>query len=435
MKKIRFCAALLLAGILLALAAPCVFAAEQGIDSQYGYEETDKSSVCVTVTISNNGVPIYGHDICSTPLAHLELTVPYFDLAPFGLQDFYRYHTEGGQGIYTDTEKVRRPTLLHLYLYLLVKYAVGADVTDADFISGDAAAYLSGTLDDDQIEDLYGNCEQMPYSTLQITGSAMSLYMKNFWGHDENLMYYRNHVYPLMNAGWGATADYILLSDGDKVDLAMFDNWSFYNHGAFFCFGDGQTENPKDVFCALAGEAFSFQTLAFGTQSSSAGGTDAFSPTAEPYVCIYDENWNYIDDIEIEENGEGAYSCTFSEPGTYYLLGLDPNGGDQGPDSAACYAPATAKVTVTAFDPDACTVTKTADGILVETTVSEETAGVLCAAYQDGQQKSVRIFPVSSAGKQQFLLDAADFEEIRVFCVDEAFSPVRKAFSYHGEVK
>lgn len=70
-------------------------------------------------------------------------------------------------------------------------------------------------------------------NALLISGSATSMYMQNFWGHDENLMYYRNHVYPLMSAGWGSTADYILLSDNDTIDLAMFSNWSFWTYGAF----------------------------------------------------------------------------------------------------------------------------------------------------------------------------------------------------------
>ena len=43
------------------------------------------------------------------------------------------------------------------------------------------------------------------YNALTLSGSATSLYMRNFWGHDENLMYFRNHVYPLMSAGVGAT--------------------------------------------------------------------------------------------------------------------------------------------------------------------------------------------------------------------------------------
>lgn len=68
---------------------------------------------------------------------------------------------------------------------------------------------------------------------MSISGSATSLYMTRFWGHDENLMYYVNHEYPLQAAGWGSTSDYILLEDGMEIDVAMFSDWDFYHTGAF----------------------------------------------------------------------------------------------------------------------------------------------------------------------------------------------------------
>ena len=46
--------------------------------------------------------------------------------------------------------------------------------------------------------------------------------------------------------------------------------------------------------------------------------------------------------IAIEDNGGGAYALTFEQPGTYYLLGIDPNAGTE----AARCAPAVARVTV-----------------------------------------------------------------------------------------
>ena len=61
--------------------------------------------------------------------------------------------------------------------------------------------------------------------------------------------------------------------------------------------------------------------------------------------------------MDLSGDEDNAYSYTFNEAGTYYLLGLDPNAGVTGSDSAAQYAPATAKVTVTdgsskpVFDP------------------------------------------------------------------------------------
>ena len=86
----------------------------------------------------------------------------------------------------------------------------------------------------DSVLDMYGkkaydtsyksNKTTKSYKILNITGSPTSLYMKEFWGHDENLMYYRNHMYPYMREGWGSTADYVLLSDNDTIDLAMFSN-------------------------------------------------------------------------------------------------------------------------------------------------------------------------------------------------------------------
>ena len=52
----------------------------------------------------------------------------------------------------------------------------------------------------------------------------------------KNLNYYVNHEYPLMWSEWGASADYILLEDGDTVDLAMFTDYSFYQRSGFTFF-------------------------------------------------------------------------------------------------------------------------------------------------------------------------------------------------------
>ena len=80
---------------------------------------------------------------------------------------------------------------------------------------------------------------------LNATGNSTSMYMTSFWGHDENLMYYRNHVFPLMSGGWGSTADYVLLSDNDTIDLAMFSNWDFWTYGAFAAFDKDEYRHAK----------------------------------------------------------------------------------------------------------------------------------------------------------------------------------------------
>ena len=93
------------------------------MDAQYNYDETPAKEVTVYVTISNDGVPIRGRD--GTVLCHKAITVPYFDLGRYNLADYYRYHTENGEGKYIDENIVERPTGLHLYLYLLERYFIG----------------------------------------------------------------------------------------------------------------------------------------------------------------------------------------------------------------------------------------------------------------------------------------------------------------------
>ena len=304
--------------------------AADGDAAQYGYDETDSDSVKVYVTVSNDGIPLVGND--GTVLSHLELDVPYFDLGMQDLSDFYRYHTENGQGGYVDDEVVKRPTALHLYLYLLGVYYLGLEPEQV--INGDEI--INGHEGGKVVTDMTGN---QPYEdnglALYITGSATSMYMQQFWGHDENLMYYRNHVYPLMSAGWGATADYMLLSDGDTIDVAMFSNWSFWQSGAFAAF-------DRDSYTVRPGGSLTVQTLKYDTRSVADGGTESFEPITGLTVKVYDADWVEVDEIAAGSSDDSSYTYTFEEAGTYYLLATDPNAGTED----ACYAPATARVTV-----------------------------------------------------------------------------------------
>ena len=187
----------------------------------------------------------------------------YFDLANYGLEEFYRYHTENGEGKYIDENIVQRPTGLHLYLYLLERYFIG--LPDEECCKGkyDRDKLASFKLEDDV---LYMDDEPAytadSFAALTITGSPTSLYMANFWGHDENLMYYRNHCFPYMSPGWGSTSDYIVLSDGDTWDVAMYSNWSFWSSGgAFTCF-------DQDEYSVRPGTQMTVNTQAYGISGS-----------------------------------------------------------------------------------------------------------------------------------------------------------------------
>ena len=316
-----------------------VEAVEDGGKNQYGYDETDQASVTVYVTISSDGAPIIGKDDGGTILSHLEVKVPYFPLSLYGLDDFNRYHTENGSGSYTDNEIVQRPTLLHLYIYMLERYYLG--VAEKDCGKG-TSGLLEFTGSGEGVNDMLGGSYKDTWNALLISGSATSMYMQNFWGHDENLMYYRNHVYPLMSANWGSTADYILLSDNDTIDLGMFSNWSFWIYGAFARF-------DKDDYTAKVGEKITFETQKYDTKSVSDGGTESFEPITGLNVKLYNENWEQQQELTSEGSSYTLDTASL-KAGTYYLLGYDPNYGTEN----ACYAPATAKVVLTSEAPQPC---------------------------------------------------------------------------------
>ena len=316
-----------------------VEAVEDGGKNQYGYDETDQASVTVYVTLSSDGAPIIGKDDGGTILSHLEVKVPYFPLSLYGLDDFNRYHTENGSGSYTDNEIVQRPTLLHLYIYMLERYYLG--VAEKDCGKG-TSGLLEFTGSGEGVNDMLGGSYKDTLNALLISGSATSMYMQNFWGHDENLMYYRNHVYPLMSAGWGSTADYILLSDNDTIDLAMFSNWSFWTYGAFARF-------DKDDYTAKVGEKITFETQKYDTKSVSDGGTESFEPITGLNVKLYNENWEQQQELTSEGSSYTLDTASL-KAGTYYLLGYDPNYGTEN----ACYAPATAKIVLSGGDAQPC---------------------------------------------------------------------------------
>lgn len=384
--------------------------AADGDAAQYGYDETDADSVKVYVTVSNDGIPLVGNE--GTVLSHLELDVPYFDLDKQDLSDYYRYHTENGQGGYVDDQVVKRPTALHLYLYLLGVYYLG--LTPEQVINGDEI--IKGHDGGVGVTDMTGG---QPYDdsslALNITGSATSMYMQQFWGHDENLMYYRNHVYPLMSAGWGATADYVLLSDGDTIDVAMFSNWSFWQSGAFAAF-------DRDSYAVRPGGSLTVQTLKYDTRSVADGGTESFEPITGLTVKVYDADWREVGEVAAHSGDRSSYTYTFEKEGTYYLLATDPNAGTKD----ACYAPATARVTVGGgakpFDPneyykdfDFASVSLDAEGTDYLYHIAESTMEV--AHYNNPGEKKVYTVTVPKGTETVYVTYPADFEiNIAAYC-------------------
>ena len=161
-------------------------------------------------------------------MALKEVTVPYFDLALYGLEDFYFASEDygpasgdptGGPGSALDpgTKEFAygKVTMFHLFIYATEVYYLGIDPAEAG----------KGYLKDNGLGTPIFN----------VTGSTGSTFLQEIWNYDLNLNYYLNNEYPLASAGWGSTSDQILLHDGDVVTLGHFTDWSFYSDsGAVF---------------------------------------------------------------------------------------------------------------------------------------------------------------------------------------------------------
>ena len=302
------------------------------------YNESSQGEVTVTVTISNDGIPIAGDD--GTALSHLKVTVPYFDLGLYGLQEYYRYPTNSVCDYLEEQGVVKRPTVLHLYIYLMERYYLGYPAEKCGTGAGKDAI-----LNNEQFNSVFymtGGQAYLTYNAgtgkgnrlLKPTGSATHLYMQNFWGHDENLMYYVNHEYPLMWSGFGSTADYILLEDGDVVDVGMFTDRSFWTRGAFTSFS-------QDDYNLSKGSTLKTKVYSQKTVMSSDNSVPDPVAIQNMDAVLYDGNWNRVDKLDYDADGYVSY--TFNKAGTYYLLATEKdNAGKYG----AAFSPATAKITV-----------------------------------------------------------------------------------------
>ena len=263
------------------------------------------------ISLSNDGKFVVSDGARSgVTIAHLE--VPLQDVADVKLEDWnlekYSYTDYN-----TGEPDPNAPTVLKLYLYLLENYYGSAGNGNALVTSGD------------------------PHS----------FFMNTFWGHDCNLLYYVNGQYPLFKPGWGATADGIILEEGDFVDVAMFTDWGFYlDSAAGFNYFVRAGSDPVDgeitfAYKAVAGEPLTVQAVR-GMGNVSEGKDTAYS-AADDLALHYGPAVD-VDDVSRITLQEGKADIVFEKPGEYYVW-ID---GGIGPDTGEVVSsPNVAKVTVT----------------------------------------------------------------------------------------
>lgn len=269
----------------------------------------------VFVSLSDDGKFVVSDgEIPDTPIAYLE--VPLQDVAEVDLDSW-----DLGYYSYTDYNTGEpdpdAPTVLKLYLYLLEHYYGSA---------GDGVA-------------------------LTASGGVHSFFMNHFWGHDCNLLYYVNGTFPLYKPGWGATADGIIVNDGDFVDVAMFTDWGFYTdkNAGFNYFAESDSE-PEDgaithKYEVEAGQPLTVQVIR-GMGNVQEGENTSYSAADD--LCIH-----YGTEVDPDDDSDlyledGKAEITFDEPGTYYVWA---DGGIGETTGTPCSCAAVAKVTVNAVAP------------------------------------------------------------------------------------
>jgi hypothetical protein len=285
MKKII---SLLLSLVLLVSCVPVAFAAE-----------TPSVTVYLTVSKKNDFQVMNGKT-----MALYEITVPYFDLALYGLEEYYynpdcyaggSKETQTGGTVETAYGKV---TMLHLFIYATEVIYNGLSPSKAG----------KGWLADQ------GNWKGFRVGG-EVAGSSFCV----FWEFKNDATYFLNYEYPLGRENWGASCDQILLHTGDIVSARY--NAHTGNDGSYYLFGD-----PEDSWLT-AEQGDEVPLLLFTTTSEDMdnGGETYRIPVTKPanvYVTKDAAPTNHAALTPIgQTDSEGMYildTATLS-PGLYYI--------------------------------------------------------------------------------------------------------------------
>ena len=301
----------------------------------FATEGEEDTSVDVVLSLSADDCFMVGPD-SGAIMALKDITVPYFDLALYGLEEYYfvseSYSDDGdgkpGSDLQPGTPEYAegKVTLLHLYIYALEVFYCGIDPDEA----GQGYLYEEGLIGTE---------------VFSISGGVGSSFMNQFWGGDCNLNYYVNYEYPLASEGWGATSDQILLRDGDIITLGHFTGWSFYaDPYSIFNYITADNENP------VQGEEVKLTLYFAGADLGSSGGTaqnlnthclDVYCAPADDIPSEDVTDWQFVGTAD--ENGELVVNTAALEAGEY-IFAVAGQPGDY--TEEICSTPGGVRITV-----------------------------------------------------------------------------------------
>ena len=312
---------ILLAVLLMLALGPTASAAElQGDTNRNGTID-----VTFTVTKGPNG---FFETESGEYLYLRELHVPYFDLALYGLEQYYYnpdcYTSSSGQQPGTALTAAGVVTTMHVFIYATEVFQFGEDEADAG----------KGLHADDLDEWV---------SWSQGAGSSFM----SFWDHSTNLNYFLDYEYPLGHEGWGSTSDQQALHDGSHISLHRITGDAMGSFYAFMQTDDG----VRDFGTVTKGDTLDL-TLMRTVANMFTGSSTTFRPLPDTEVYIInaddfegqptyvpeddpnqpDVKWESLD--YTDEDGRITIDSSELEPGTYYISaeGYD-EGSERGPST------------------------------------------------------------------------------------------------------
>ena len=287
--------------------------------------------VTVTLSVTDGVGGFYTAEETDTILVPTTMTVPYFDLALYGLEGYYynprcyASHSEGdteydnSQVAGTAETASGVVTVLHAFIYATEVYYLGYSANDA----GKGKSYTSGEFQD----------------AVSWTGGVGSSYM-SLWDHGTNLNYYIDWAYPEGAPKWGSTSDQIALYGGEDIAIHMIESANAYGSDFAFFTGDGQMDaaSQLDELTVYQGEVVELTAVktvpdyqTFTTEYTAYADKPVwYVPAGEMTGEITGDVWTALDSTD--ENGLIVIDTAKLAPGAYYIAAEgydDTNGGTE----------------------------------------------------------------------------------------------------------
>ena len=260
--------------------------------------ETPSVTVYLTVSKKNDFQVMNGKT-----MALYEITVPYFDLALYGLENFY-YHPDCYAGGSKETQfggtaetAYGKVTMLHLFLYATEVIYNGLSPSEAG----------KGWLAD-----------QGGWKGFRVGGDVAGSSFCIFWEFKNDATYFLNYEYPLGRKNWGASCDQIILQNGDIITARY--NAHTGNDGTYYHFGAAEDSWLQ----AEQGEPVLLELFYTDSEDQDNGGETYHVPAASANVYVTKDaaptNHAALTPVG-ETDAEGVFVLDTSdmEPGLYYI--------------------------------------------------------------------------------------------------------------------